>query len=90
MAGLHKYFHRVTLPTSDQSGLGEAVTKEVNHAVERILKEQNEVPNRKRLKDHLRRSFQTWTSEQVSKQLQEGKEPEDVKVDTRLTVMKPL
>ena len=44
----------------------------------------------KPLKDHLRRSFQSWHSEQVSKQLEEGKEPEDVKVDTRLTIMKPL
>ena len=44
----------------------------------------------KPLKDHLRRSFQSWYSEQVSKQLEEGKEPEDVKVDTRLTIMKPL
>ena len=44
----------------------------------------------KPLKDHLRNSFQTWYSEQVPIQLQEGKEPEDVKVDTRLSVMKPL
>ena len=44
----------------------------------------------KPLKDHLRRSFQSWYSEQVSKQLEEGKEPEDVKVDTRLTIMKPF
>jgi hypothetical protein len=32
----------------------------------------------KPLKDHLRSSFQTWYSEQVSKQLEEGKEPEDI------------
>ena len=44
----------------------------------------------KPLKDPLRRSFQSWYSEQVSKQLEEGKEPEDVKVDTRLSIMKPL
>ena len=44
----------------------------------------------KPLKDHLRCSFQSWYSEQVSKQLEEGKEPEDIKVDTRLSVMKPL
>ena len=29
-------------------------------------------------------------SEQVSKQLQDGKEPEDVKVDMRLSITKPL
>ena len=52
MAGLHKYFQRVTLLTSDETGLGEAVTKEVNHAVERILNEQNEVPTRKRKYTH--------------------------------------
>ena len=39
---------------------------------------------------HLRRSFQSWYSEQVSKQLEEGKEPEDVKVDARLSIMKSL
>ena len=44
----------------------------------------------KPLKDQLRHIFQTWYSEQVSKQLQEGKEPEDVKVDMRLSIMKPL
>ena len=44
----------------------------------------------KPLKDPLRRSFQSWYSEQVSKQLEEGKEPEDIKVDTRLSIMKPL
>ena len=41
-------------------------------------------------KDHLRSDIQAWYSEQVSKQLQDGKEPEDVKVDTRLFIMKPL
>ena len=44
----------------------------------------------KPLKDHLRRSFQSWYSDEVSKQLQEGKEPEDIKVDTKLSIMKPL
>ena len=44
----------------------------------------------KPLKDHLRSNFQAWYSEQVSKQLQDGKEPEDVKVDTQLSIMKPL
>ena len=41
MAGLHKYFQRVTMPRSEETGLGEAVTKEVNCAVERVLREQN-------------------------------------------------
>ena len=46
----------------------------------------------KPLKDHLRCSFKSWYSEHVSKQLEERKEPEDVdvKVDTRLLIMKPL
>jgi hypothetical protein len=44
----------------------------------------------KPLKDHLRSCFQSWYSEQVSKQLEGGKEPEDIKVDTKLTVVKPL
>ena len=44
----------------------------------------------KPLKDHLRRSFQSWYSDEFSKQLQEGKEPEDIKVDTKLSIMKPL
>ena len=62
MTGLHKYFQWVTLPTSDETGLGEAglrkaglgeaVTKEMNHAMERILKEKNEVPIRKRKYTH--------------------------------------
>ena len=41
-------------------------------------------------KPHLRHSFQSWYSEQVSKQLEEGKEPVDIKVDARLSIMKPL
>ena len=46
----------------------------------------------KPLKDPLRRSFQSWYSEQVSKQQEERKVPEniDVKVDTRLSIIKPL
>ena len=45
----------------------------------------------KPLKDHLRRSFQSWYSEQVvTKQLDKGEESEDVKVDTRLSIVKPL
>ena len=44
----------------------------------------------KPLKDHLRRSFQSWYSQQVSKQMNEGKKPDEITVDTRLPVMKPL
>ena len=44
----------------------------------------------KPLKDHLKRSFQSWYSDQVSKQLQDGRQPEDIKVDTKLSIMKPL
>ena len=41
LAGLHKYFQRVPMPSSEETGLGEAVTKEVNCAVPRVLREQN-------------------------------------------------
>ena len=44
----------------------------------------------KSFKDHLRSDFQSWYADQVSKQLQEGKRPEDIKVDTKLSIMKPL
>ena len=42
MAGLHKYFQRVPMPRSKETGLGEAVTKDVNRAVQRVLGEQND------------------------------------------------
>ena len=41
-------------------------------------------------KDHLRSKFQSWYSEQVSKQMDNGKQPEDIEVDMKLSVMKPL
>ena len=44
----------------------------------------------KPLKDHFRSEFQSWYSDQVSKQMDDGKQPEDVAVDMKLTVMKPL
>ena len=31
-----------------------------------------------------------WYSEQVSKQMDNGKQPEDIEVDMKLSVMKPL
>ena len=42
------------------------------------------------LKDQLRSSFRQWYAQQVSKQLQEGKNPEDVNVDTQLSILKEL
>ena len=44
----------------------------------------------KALKDQLRSSFQQWYAQQVSKQLQQGKNLEDVNVDMRLSVVKEL
>ena len=44
----------------------------------------------KPFKNHLRQSFQSWYSNQVSSQLQEGKKPDEVTIDTRLSIMKPL
>ena len=44
----------------------------------------------KPLKDHLRSKFQSWYSEQVTKQMNDGKQPEDIEVDMKLSVMKPL
>ena len=44
----------------------------------------------KPLKDQLRSRFQSWCSEQVSKQMNNGKQLEDTEVDMKLSVMKPL
>ena len=52
MAGLYKYFQSATLPKSDETGLGESITKEMNHDVERILKGQNGGPTHKRKYTH--------------------------------------
>ena len=54
MTGLHKFFQSVTLSKSDETGLGESITKEVNRAVERIpvLKERNGGPTRRRKYTH--------------------------------------
>ena len=38
----------------------------------------------KPLKDHLRSKFQSWYSEEVSKQMDSGKKPEDIQVDMKL------
>ena len=44
----------------------------------------------KAVKDHLHKSFNTWYAEQVQQQLAQGKAIEEVKVDLRMSVMKPL
>ena len=40
MATLFKYFKKQSLPTSNQAELPDAVTREVNNAVEKILEEE--------------------------------------------------
>ena len=40
MAGLLKYFQQQSLPTSEDTGVGEVATKEANSVVERILEEE--------------------------------------------------
>lgn len=44
----------------------------------------------KPLKGHLRSKFQCWYSEQVSKQIDDGKQPNELIVDTKLSVMRTL
>ena len=44
----------------------------------------------KPFKDHLRHCFQSWYSNQVFSQLQGVKKAEDITIDTKLCVMKPL
>ena len=44
----------------------------------------------KPLKDNLRSKFQSWYSEKVSKQMDSAKKPEDIQVDMKLSVMKPI
>ena len=48
MAGLFKYFKRQSLPRSEETGLGEAITEEANTAVEKVLEERNGAKGRKR------------------------------------------
>ena len=52
---LLKYFKRKSLPTSEETGLGEAITKEANAAVEAVLTEDQsggDRPKRKRKYTH--------------------------------------
>ena len=44
----------------------------------------------KPLKDHLRSQFADWYSDQVAQELSSGNQPENIKIDTRLSVFKPL
>jgi len=49
MAGLFKHFQLQPLPSNEETGLGEGLTKEVNAAMERVLeKEQNGAEDQKR------------------------------------------
>ena len=41
-------------------------------------------------KSHLRKSAQTWYSKQIQQQILSGKLPHEIKVDTRISVIKPL
>ena len=47
MAGLFKYFQFQSLPKSKESGLGEAITKEANAAVERVVEGERNDQKRK-------------------------------------------
>ena len=54
MATLFKYFKKQSLPTSNEAELPDAVTKEVNNAVEKILEEKRSgASGRKRKYTHL-------------------------------------
>ena len=44
----------------------------------------------KPVKDHLRSKFRSWYADEVSKELEKGKKPEDVTVDTRMSVVKEI
>ena len=44
----------------------------------------------KSVKEHLRRCFQSWYSEQVQEKLQSGEELENITIDLRMSVMKEL
>ena len=47
-----------------------------------------DIPFNKPLKDHLRLQFANWYSDQVAQELSTGKQPENIKIDTRLSVFK--
>jgi hypothetical protein len=52
MTGLFKYYKRQSLPTCEETGLGEVTTKEVNAAVEKIVEEQPKKPGQKHQYTH--------------------------------------
>jgi len=41
-------------------------------------------------KDFLRQEAQSWYSKEISKQMEAGKRPDEIKVDVRISIMKPL
>ena len=41
-------------------------------------------------KAHIRKSTHQWVTNEVQKQLESGKQPENVKIDTKLSIVKPL
>ena len=41
-------------------------------------------------KDFLRQEAQSWYSQEIVKQMEAGKRPDEIKVDVRISVMKPL
>ena len=47
MTGLLKYYKLQSLPTCEETGLGEVTTKEANAAVEKIVEEQPKKPGQK-------------------------------------------
>ncbi|MCG8624657.1 MAG: hypothetical protein MJE68_22010, partial [Proteobacteria bacterium] len=44
----------------------------------------------KPFKDKLRRGFSEWYTQEVTKQLEDGKRPDEIHIDTRMSVVKEL
>ena len=44
----------------------------------------------KPLKDKLRRGFSEWYTQEITKQLEDGKRPDEIHIDTRMSVVKEL
>ena len=44
----------------------------------------------KPFKDKLRRGFSKWYTQKVANQLQDGKQPDNIHIDTRMSVVKEL
>ena len=41
-------------------------------------------------KAHIRKSTHQWVTNEVQKQLESGKQPENVKIETKLSIVRPL